>query len=71
MKKATLASLSLVFAAATVLAGCKLNSDDSTVITTESAVYATVSAASASNYLLTSPVGTTISDTLYEVYLNG
>lgn len=71
MKKAAFASLALALAAATVLAGCTLNSDDSTSITTESAVYATVTATSSSNYLLKSPVGTTISNTRYEVLLAG
>lgn len=63
---------SLLIASATVgllFSGCQMNTDPAaeTGTDTESAVYVSLGATSNSNYLLTAPVGSTISDIQYEV----
>jgi len=54
-----------------ILSGCQMNSDSATDTTAESAVHASLSAVSATNYQLQIPVGSTISVPQYVVNFDG
>jgi hypothetical protein len=65
---------SLLIASAAVgllLSGCQMNTDPTTETVIESAVYASLAAVSSGNSILAAPVGSTISDTQYEVTFDG